>query len=69
MTSNTEEYQTVLLTVRLKVKPGVDIDTLVENVDYEFTGEEDSIISSEIVGVRPGHPSQPIIRNRNDLPY
>ena len=64
-----EEYQTVLLTVRLKVKPGVDIDTLVEELDYEFSDEENCIIETEIVGVRPGHPSQPIIRNRNDLPY
>jgi hypothetical protein len=64
-----EEYQTVLLTVRLKVKPGVDIDTLVEELDYQFSDEENCIIETEIVGVRPGHHTQPMRWNRNDLPY
>lgn len=42
--------QVVYVKVKLLVQPGVDVETLMENVDYEFSDEEDSIFETEILG-------------------
>ena len=42
--------QVVTVSVKLLVQPGVDVETLMENLDYEFSDEEDSIFETEIVG-------------------
>ena len=45
-----EETRNVYVRVRLKVKPGVDVDTLMENLDYSFSDEENCIVDTEILG-------------------
>lgn len=45
------DAQVVYVTVKLVVKPNVDVVTMIENIDYEFRDDEDSIISSEIIDV------------------
>lgn len=44
-----DETETIYVTVRLKIKPGLDIDTLVEELDYHFFDDEDCIIETEIM--------------------
>lgn len=43
------EPRNVYVKIWLKVKPGVDIDALIEEMDYSFPDEENSIIESAIV--------------------
>ena len=43
------EPRNVYVKIWLKVKPGVDIDALIEEMDYSFPDEENCIIESAIV--------------------
>jgi hypothetical protein len=44
------ETRNVYVRLRLKVKPGVDVDNLIENMDYYINDHDDRIIETEIVG-------------------
>lgn len=44
------ETRNVYVRIRLKVKPDVDVDNLIENMDYYINDHDDRIIETEIVG-------------------
>lgn len=43
------ETRNVYVRIRLKVKPDVDVDNLIENMDYYINDHDDRIIETEIV--------------------
>jgi hypothetical protein len=52
-----DKTRNVYLKIKLVVKPGVDVDNLIENMDYYINDHDDRIVETEILGY--GYRSYP----------